>query len=205
MEPDNLQKLKDELERLNKNIVDSGKIHLQQTRKAIDENIKDVISIYSNEIRNIAIISGTIAPFSLALLQAEKINASIPILLLGFSLLTINIILAQFFLRQKTDKNDKRLGHAEINWIFASDDLSNIEKDKEGLNDGSAIFGYIKNTDELNNFLELDSRNSYILSTRAELRKQNRIINFVFSAGTLCIILSVIINPILGYLFKLFM
>lgn len=195
------QQLKEELEVVYKNMSDSGKVYLEQTRKILDNNVKDVINIYSNEIRNLALISGTIAPFSLALLGTEKLNTNIGILLLGFSLLVINIIIAQFFLKKQSKDNDKKLAHAEISWIFASADLESIEGDKELLDKDSKIPDYIKNTDKVSNFLGLDSMNNNIQIVRSDLRKQNSIVNIIFSAGAVCIVLSVLVNPLLEFIF----
>ena len=203
MNEDNLHKLEEELKASLKSISDSGKVHLEQTRRMLDENVKDVINVYSNDIRNITLISGTIAPFSLALLETEKINASIPLLLLGFSLLIINIILAQYYLKKQAWNNDKKLGSAELSLICATTDLWSIESEKELSERTSRIPEYIKNTDAVNNFLGLDSRNMNIQIVRSELRKQTGTINFIFSVGTLCIILSVLINPLIEFIVRL--
>ena len=200
MNKEEIEKLEEKIQETVHEFSRSAEIRLEQTRKVIDEKVKDVINVYSNEIRNLALISGTVAPFSLTILSIEKLNANAGILLLGFSLLIANIILAQYCLRKQSKEYDTRTARAQINWFFAQSDLSDLNNTSIKSTDKVLKnFDYIKKMEEAEKLLGVSKWSTHIHEVRSKLRNYNNITNIIFTAGTACIILSVLINYIISW------
>lgn len=201
MDEKEIRQLENKLKEGLKEAAELNKLQLENVRKIIDESVKDVVNIYSNEIRNLAIISGTVAPFSLTLLTVEKLNANSTMLLTGFSFLMLNITLAQFFIRKQSKDQDKQVSHTEIKWFFAQADQWDIEnKNKDSSERVLKNFDYIEKMSELNRELGFGLINVNIQKLRLKLREYNNIVNILFASGTLAIVLSVIMNPLIKFL-----
>jgi len=196
-----IKNMEQEVEKLLKEFSENSKIHLDQRRKILDEKIRDIINIYSNDIRNLSIISGVVAPFSLTLLGLEKLNVNSPILLIGFSLLILNIVLSQLFLNQQVNKDYGRISRADAEWLFASIDQDEIGSDPKYSADKVLKQSEIlKNFDKLDNDLGLKTPNIDLFKKREAVRKRNKITIIIFAFGTIAIVLSVIVNPIMNQL-----
>ena len=193
MEEKGQKELKDELNRLLSQVHENGNVFLNQTRDLIQNELEELISTYSKETRNLAIISGTIAPFSLTLLGLEKLNVNAAILLTGFSVLLLNIVLAQYFIFTLSRKHDHKVNRALINQILAEATLSGI-----GADTVSTIPDYLKNVSELEKWLSLDKRrlDLELLQIRKNIKNYYLFVIGFFTAGTGAGVLSVIINPI---------
>ncbi len=201
MENEEIKKLEEELAQKLKEASEVSKVRLDQNRSIIDQKLKDIIDTYSNDIRNISIISGTIAPFSLSLLSVQPLDSNAYILILGFAVLLVNIILAQFFLKKHSSEHDTRIVKAEFHWLMAESEFSELESpNTESSAKTLKFFDYIKSIGEAEKLLGISSFNIEVQNIRAKLRGYNRITNWLFSAGAFCIILSVVANPIWGWL-----
>jgi len=197
MENEEIKKLEEELAQTLKKSVEISQVRLEQDRVMLDKQTKDQIEIYSNDIRNISIISGTIAPFSLTLLGITQLNANFYLLITGFSLLLLNVVVAQYFIKKHSTDKDTKLVKAEFNWLMAEFELKDVAN--ESLNSGQRVnknFDYLKSIGESEKLLGVSAFNIEIQKVRAALRYHHRITNSIFSLGALCIILSVIVNPI---------
>lgn len=205
MNPEEIENLKKELESSLDSSAKANKIQLENIRKLIDENIKDVINIYSTEIRNLSIISATIAPFSLTLLSETKFDINQLSLVLGFSVLIFNIILIQLFLNTLSRAQDKKIINADIKWIFAEGDQSliantTIDSSERVLKN----MDFLEKVQKIYDSLGYGAFNMEIQKIRYKLRKYNNIFITLFSLGSLLIILSVAINPLILAILHLF-
>ncbi len=177
---------------------------LFSSKKIIDEKTQSIIENYSNDIRNLGIVSGTIAPFSLTLLGLNNtLDVNVYSLVSGFVLLLFNIVIAQLFIREHHEKNNKNLAKAEIKWIFAWDDSTKANDTRLEVRDRAIKqMDYIKGMSDLNELLGLTSFNTELLSARARVRKYYKITTSVFLGGVIFIILSILLNPLLILIFK---
>lgn len=193
-----INNLEDELDNKLKDFSEQGEFSLKQGRLEIDKSVRNIIEIYSNDIRNLSIISGTVAPFSLTLLTVEKLNSNIELLIIGFVLLLANIAIAQFLIRRVSTGQDKKSVSAQFNLIMAEFELENISNTTKESNERvNYMSDFMKHFSEAENLLGLGKYNLGIQEVRSKLRKYNKITNIIFSVGVSCIILSVIVNPII--------
>lgn len=195
-----IKNLQDELDKGLKDFSETGKLRLEQGRLEIDKRVKNIIEIYSNDIRNLSIISGTVAPFSLTLLTVEKLDSNIYLLILGFALLLLNITITQFFIRRLSEGQDVKSVKAQFNLMMAEFELENTgNTTKDTTERVNQMFNYQKSISEAENLLDFGKYNLGIQEVRSKLRKYNKITNLIFSLGALFIVLSVIVNPIINW------
>lgn len=179
----------------------TGKFRLEKNQSIVDKTVREIVEIYSNDIRNLSIISGTIAPFSLTLLQIEKLNTNAPSLILGFSILLLNIILAQFLIKKQLKDKDTASVRAQIHIFFAEQALKeSTDPSIPTTQRVSKNFDYIKEIDEVERLLGLSTMDVAIQDLRSKLRKFNKLLNTLFAFGAFCIVLSVIINPVIEWI-----
>jgi hypothetical protein len=194
-------KLEEELSQKLKEGTELAKVRLDQNRGVIDEKLSGIVEVYSNDIRNISIISGTIAPFSLTLLSVQQLNSNAIVLIVGFAVLLLNIILAQFFLKKHISEHDVRLIKAEFHWLMADSEFKEtIDENSESSTRVLKFMDYLKSMGEAEKLLGISAFNIEIQNVRANLRLYNKITNTLFSLGAFCIVLSVVVNPVYAWL-----
>lgn len=177
---------------------------LAVAQAAIGNSIKEILSIFSNDIRNLGIVAGTVAPFSLTLLGVEKLEINILALILGFSLLLITIGLTQYFLYALSDSHDRKLRKAEVSWIFAEIgfwEMKNTNNDTAKRTNG--MFDYHKRIQEAERTLGTKALDPNILILRKKLSSYNLIAFLLLITGLSLILASVILNPVSEYLVAL--
>lgn len=125
----------EELSRINKEIrhslsesISNAQNRIDLLRNDLDLQLHNLIKTYSQEIRNIAIASGVIAPLSLTLLQVETLSVYSPVLIFGFVLLISNIALSQFFVYREMNLEDKRIRDVQVDLILADFSLFKISE-----------------------------------------------------------------------------
>lgn len=199
MNGEEIKKLENELKDSLKKSIEISQVRLDQDRLMIDKKTKDQIEIYSNDIRNISIISGTIAPFSLTLLGITELGANLFLLITGFSLLLLNVVVAQYFIKKYSTDRDTKLVKAEFNWLMAEFELKDVAN--EDLDPDQRLqknFDYLKSIGESEKLLGVSTFNIEIQEVRSVLRRHHKITNLIFSAGAMCIVLSVIVGPVMN-------
>lgn len=201
MKEETQKELKEKLNGVVNQIHKDGEVFLDQTRGLIQNELKELVSLYSKETRNLAIISGTVAPFSLTLLGLEKLNINAAILLLGFSILLLNIVLAQYFIFSLSKRHDHKVNRAMVNQILAEGTLPQIGSDTV-----SAIPDYLGNVDELGKWLSLNKGrlDLELTQTRKDIKIYYLFVIGFFTAGTVAIVSSVVINPISKFVLSCF-
>ncbi len=167
--------------------------YFKYLRTKIDEEIQKVIEVYSNNLKNLSIISGVIAPLSLTLLGIENLQIQKYFLLLGFTLLVANILINQLFLNRKSKEYDKKSLDADIKWILNSDlaITDPIEKAKKN------IERYIAGG-EIEKDLDLGEYKFNIQKYRSDFRKYTQISSVIFTSGVIFTVLSIWFYPILN-------
>ena len=98
MEENTLKQLEEQLEKNLIQFLSSAEQTIQNRSQILSAAARELIELHSNQIRNLSIISGVIAPLSLTLLQIHGFDIYVPFLLAGFILLLGNIILSQLLL-----------------------------------------------------------------------------------------------------------
>ncbi|MFA6459312.1 MAG: hypothetical protein WCV79_02875 [Candidatus Paceibacterota bacterium] len=197
MEKEDLKKLEGELKKATDHFSEQARIRLGLTKSVIDKKIKDVIETYSNNIKNLGLISGTVAPFSLTLLTIQELNVNSIILLIGFFILLINIILSQQFLSEQTQDFDTRITKSQIKHMFAESKLQEINDPNKSPSDKFGLtVDYLKEMNEAEELLGIGEYDINALTSKNNMRKYNKIINTAFVGGSCLIMLSTVFNKI---------
>jgi len=193
-----LEELNSKIETGYTEISQLGEVQLANLQEAISSTTKELLSVYSNDVRNLGIVAGTVAPFSLALLGANQFDINTLALILGFSFLLCAIILSQFFLFRLSDAHEQRTSRAEISWAFAQFGLwqmEDVKNDPEKRING--MFDYQKRSQEVERHLGLRNTPSpHLLILRKKLRSYNLITLLFVSSGVILILGSVVLNPV---------
>jgi hypothetical protein len=193
-----MEDLQKELNESLDTITKDGKSYLEQVRLQLDKEIINQIRNYSDEIKSIMLISGTVAPFSLTLLDIQNLETNKFLLLTGFSILICNILVAQFFLTKLIKNKDIKISKAELSWLFATFNLQSIDNKGENIDRTKELPDYIKNTNDLNQYLNLSTTNIAIQNERKDINIYVKRINTLFFIGAMCIILSILYFPIIN-------
>jgi hypothetical protein len=201
---DDVAKLQAEIDLKLKEFLQISKEDLQFRRKILDNQVKESIELYQNQIRNLGILSGVVAPFSLTLLNVETLDLNVTLLIFGFVVLLLNIILSLFFLHYFLRLIDTRIVKAELKWFAAeSDKKAIIDNNFATFERTMKVFDYTKNIDELDDLTGISALNSNLQKDRGLLRRNARRIVFLFTLGTTSIILSVFVEPLIYHVYNL--
>ncbi len=193
-------------EKLRKYLKDFSLItkrNLESKGEILNEKIRGHIDLYSNSIRNLGIISGVVAPFSLTLLNVDRLDVNIVFLITGFVLLITNIAFSEMFLRTKLENENFKLNKANLEWIFASvhkDTISDEKMDFQKRMD--SMDEYTKSTRALDKLLGLESLDIEKAKIINDLKKSYKWMNLIFLLGCACIVASTFFNPLIIPLFK---
>ncbi|MCE9628598.1 MAG: hypothetical protein K8Q91_01245 [Candidatus Vogelbacteria bacterium] len=179
-----------------------GNARLANLQDAISSTTKELLAVYSNDMRNLGIVAGTVAPFSLTLLGANQFDINNLALMFGFSFLLYAIILSQFFLFRLSDAYEHRTSRAEISWVFAQFGLWQMEDvNNDSTKRINGMFDYQKRTREVEGHLGLNNTPSpHLLVLRKKLRSYNLITLLLVTSGIILILGSVVINPISAWI-----
>lgn len=203
MSQEEIEKLKQELKESLHASAASNEAQLEQSRKILDDNVKSVIEVYSIEVRNLALVSGTVAPFSLSLLVATNVDINTPMLLSGFVLLMLNIIVSQLFIKSLSKNNDKSITRAEVHWLFAGFHQNVVRDTSEDVSKRVLKnYDYAKEINNMNEKLGLSRFNLNIQHLRSKVRLYNSVTNILFMFGCIAIVISVVLNTTLSYLYS---
>lgn len=198
MKEDDSKSLKGQIEALNTIIVDSAKLRLENNQIIINNKIKEAIEIYSNNIKNLGIVSGTVAPFSLSLLTISELNIYSPFLLSGFFILLVNIILSQQLLSEFSADLDKKTTRAQFKHFLAESEINKATTTPTQSKD-SPIFEYLKEIEDSEKLLGISKYSTGHWDTIGRLRKYNKYINSLFVLGACLIMLSTVFMKVLDF------
>ena len=202
-EEDRKNQIKELGEKIEASLKESQELNrstLSVLRGRVESSVGELLLSFSTEVRNMRVLSGTVAPFSLTLLAVSGLDTSIPALLSGFCILLLNIILIQLYLQfeadqqfEQTIRSEMNLGMAEIdNELLTSSSSDSTDRVSKSL----ALYTSINSIQRtLSNTLNPES-----LKARAQLRKFSRISTFLFVGGVFLIAVSVVINPLCNWI-----
>lgn len=194
------KKLKEELEGLLEQVSSSTSEGLDQKFQILNIATKDLVTFHTDQIRNLGIISGVVAPFSLMLLQAEHINTNIYFLLAGFIVLVANIIFSQFLLHKELIKRNEKITNASVKYVFAFDSKRIIDDKKQEINNRTnGLFNLSNSLREFDKLLGLTPHDTEGLHEKVRLKKNSGIAIKVFAVGCGLILLSIFVNPVFDY------
>lgn len=199
MQDENIKKLEIEIQGL----ISKFSTNLEEDdisrRILLNSNIKILIDSYREQIKDIAVVSGVIAPFSLMLLDVSKLNINVAVLLFGFIVLLINIVLSYIFLNYHLESENKKISSAEISWIISNSAKSIIlDKSKPSSDRVTSMSEYVQETSKMDNILGASHLDINIIKKRASFIKYHKWIISLFTLGTLYIIFSTFINYVIG-------
>lgn len=163
---------------------------LEQREQALSVAEKSLIDSHIDRLKNIGIVSGIVAPFSLTLLTINAVAINAPILLTGFCILIANIALSQILLHLELSKRNESITNASVNLNFARsvrEDMQAAKKDWEGMEPTSFFINSIRNIDKA---LGNSINNKDVLLEKIHLRKYDQIVVFIFTLACLLIISS---------------
>ena len=198
MEENTLKQLEEQLEKNLIQFLSSAEQTIQNRSQILSVAARELIELHSNQIRNLSLISGVIAPLSLTLLQIQGFDIYVPFLLAGFILLLGNIILSQLLLGKELNRKNKLIGKSVLEFISASTNKWTIE-DKTQQSSERAIKAadFVKNIDEFDRHLGISPLSVEPMSTNERLRKYNRWMVGIFSLGCGLVIFSIFFNPLI--------
>lgn len=161
---------------------------------------KELLESYSNQIRNIGLISGAVAPFSLTLMQLSNLHLESGFLLFGFIVLMLNIVLSQYWLSRELSAKDSRIISANLNLIIAESSREKAANEENPLLDRSAeISEFLEGIRKADHLLEIHPHSTSPIHTHANLRKCSSWTWRIFSLGCAAIAVSVIFHPVLNF------
>lgn len=209
MDDAQIKQLEAQLENSLAQFSSSAETTIQDRSQILNATVRELIELHSNQIKNIGLISGVVAPLSLALLQAKDIDVNIIFLLLGFILLVTNIVLSQILLGQELNRKNRLMSKATLEYISASTSKLTMEDKKQQSSERTnLVYDFVKNIDEFDKLLAISPYSVEPMSTNARLRKYNRWTVAIFSFGCGLVVLSTFFNPLtqlLGdFLFRVF-
>ncbi|HRH26621.1 MAG TPA: hypothetical protein PLZ99_00465 [Parcubacteria group bacterium] len=198
MQDENIKKLEAEIQDLISNFSANLEEDDISRRILLNSNIKILIDSYREQIKDIAVVSGVIAPFSLMLLDVDKLNINVVVLLIGFVVLLVNIVLSYVFLNYHLESENKKISSAEISWIISNGAKSIIlDKNKPSNDRVTSMSEYVQETFKMDNTLGTNHLDINIIKNRASFIKYHKWIISLFTLGTLYIIFSTFINYII--------
>ncbi len=106
MKDEEIKAAEEKIKALHETIIDDAKKQLESSQVLINNKIKEAIETYSNNVKNLGIVSGTVAPFSLSLLAISELNIYPPFLLAGF------------YARRYCARSPQRYSGAKSRWIL---------------------------------------------------------------------------------------
>ncbi len=191
------EKLNKELDALNQRMLELTEGFVEQRYHILDVSEHNLINIHTEQIRNIGIVSGVVAPFSLTLLQIESIVVNAHILLSGFSVLIVNIAISQVILHIELSKKNKDITDASVGLNFVANSRENLEN---GISTSSGEIKfhdlYIRNLREVDKKLGISKNNTESLMTKIRFRKYDKFIVYTFTLGCFLILLSLFFSPL---------
>ena len=198
MNENNSKDLEAQISALSNTLVENAKLRLENNQVIIDARIKEAIEIYSNNIRNLGIVSGTVAPFSLSLLSIHTLNVYFPFLLAGFFILLINIVLSQQLLSKLSTDLDKKAIRAQFKHLMAESKIEEMQKTSvQGK--ATTMFECNKEIDESEKLLGVSKYSTGHWEVIAILRKCNKWINLLFILGACLVMFSTIFESIKSF------
>jgi len=190
---DELKKIQHEIDIRKKEFIEMSKPELNSIKDSISIQYQEFYKESLNHIRNISIASGTIAPFSLVLLQMSSLELYKELLILGFALLLVNIIYMQYVIFKDLHTKDKNIAKATLYHFFADTDLMNMNNE-DSSKSVNAMFDYVKHKDTALSHLKTnkDYFEKETILTNSSLRKHLRISFYILAFGILFIVVSVV-------------
>ncbi len=171
-------------------------------RSLLDKQIQTLVDNYFNQIKDIAVVSSVVAPFSLVLLDVEKLNINTVSLLFGFFILLGNIVLSYILLDKYIRSKDIETFRGELSWMNITDIENKINDETKQINERvDGIYEYTKEKQTVDKALGLGYLDINLQGTRSLLRKYNMWTINLFIFGTLLIAISTFINY---FLYKIF-
>lgn len=187
--------------------METEDLYTEQLRSAqatLDRHVKELVRKYLSEIRNTSIISGIIAPLSLTLLGVDRLDVSIGYLLTGFCLLISGIVLAQVLHYRYLNERDRELLTGQVDLLAAFTNQNTINNSQESVsNRVKSNFEYQENIKSFYRSVGLGEFDLNLQVRRSKLRRYLFHVHTFFVAGVVSVILSVIINPLLLFIFDL--
>lgn len=205
-----LMEEENQLDQLNKhldNLLDASSENMKKwfesSSQQLSTRLKELIELYSNNIKTVSLISGTVAPFSLTLLQVKLLNVNIVLIVVGFVVLVLNIVLSQILLTRELKTVDRRINRAMVNYVLALGDQQTInDKNKDHSTRVTSMADLTTRASELESLL-MNDKNQPSITLIDDHRRLSKFMNWVigiFAFGCGMIILSICINPILHFL-----
>ena len=196
------KELKDLQEQIDQGLKDFLKLsetEVERISLLVSEKVEKQIKIYSNEARNISLISGVVAPLSLTLLTIEEIDLDKGLLITGFVILIFNIMLLQILNSINIKSEDKNLAKAQFNWMMADSSIFIMKNSRKDSSEKTLdMFKYHKYIEKARNHLGLNKIDIQNIKILKNLRDFNNITNIIFIAGVGFIILSITVPLLLN-------
>jgi len=193
-----LKELEEKINRKTKDFVEFGKSELALREDMISDQYREFYSESLNYIRNLNVVSGAIAPFSLVLLQISSLDLYKGFLILGFVLLLINILYMQYIMFSDLYSKDKNIVKAWLCHFFADSDLRNMEE--KGCSESvDAMFDYIKHSEESERYLQANKAyfNEETIRNQSTIRRHLKISFWVLVIAVLAIVGSVVLPQVM--------
>ncbi len=210
MDNNQLKDLETKIETSLKDFTEDITPKIEQINKFLDQEYEKEIDDQVNFLRNITVMAGVVAPFSLILLSEQYLEVQKTFLLIGFVLLLVTVLVALLSSKKLTlDKKYKDTSSLAFNHIIAGCSVHDLLDTGKSLSDRVNISAEIlKNINGVNNKFSNLGYTNKLADLRNKLSTSNQWSILLFSFGLVSIIMSVIyvyLVNFLTYLLFLFM
>ena len=187
------EKLNDELRAIEEKVLEQTEGALEERYNILCNTEQNLLNYHSDQIRNVGIISGVVAPLSLTLLQIEDLQVNVFLLLLGFSILIANIALSQIILHRELTKRNKSVTEASVSLNFALTSRNDLR------NKSGSISFLLDNLRKIDRELGISANNIELLMSKIRFRKYDKIVVYIFVSGCILLVLSLLIHPVFNF------
>lgn len=180
-------------------------VQVEGISKFLDKEYEKEINDQINFLKNITIMAGTVAPFSLTLLSVQSLEVQKPLLLFGFTLLLSTVLVALLSTKKLTiDNRYKDTSSLAFNHIIAECSVNDLLDKNKSLNERVDANAEIQKCIDAinNNFANLGYTNK-LEKLRRSLSLSNQWSIYLFSFGVVSIIVSVLYPYLAGLLSSL--
>ena len=181
------QELDQLLEASSENVKESFK----KWSQTLNTRFKELIELHLIHLKNISLISGAVAPFSLTLFKGANTNPLL--LIIGFILLVGNIALSQLFLSKELEMESKNLTKVMVNYVLALGEKENLfnknQNHPDRVNSVAELANYADNIDQA--LINNDQLNLKLTESHRRITRYTRLVMTIFTLGCFSILLSV--------------
>jgi hypothetical protein len=184
-------------------LSEQGVKRLNRAHSLANATRKELLNSFSNEVRNLGIVAGIVAPFSLSLLTVEGLAILPLILIAGFCVLLAVIGLSQYFAQNNLRIQHKNLIDIEMDLLSADFNREMMLNQKDPLKQAESMFDFVRHADSADRNLTEEILNQNLIRLRSKNLSQAKILFYLLIVGLSLLAISVIAIPAITLITRL--